>query len=217
MSWIRLLNTSRSFSPQDSEPRGYRLTQMNLIPKFGNSTRPVPGAARATVPAAPASTTRRIQPLVPLPRAAVSPAPEPPPEPAPAPAPVLALARIQALLSVVRLEPARVINALRAMVAAATELSGRLLRRRDASPFALTGSVRPTVAAQTAQAELRLEAVKPVHNDLSDCDYEVRAMPGVASASSADACPELPSAPERETGVLATAGEALNRVRTLFH
>jgi hypothetical protein len=72
------------------------------------------------------------------------------------------------------------------------------------------------VAVQTAQAELRLEAVKPVHNDLSDCDYEVRpARPAAPASAPVQAEAELP--PARDTGVFALAGDAVERVRTLFH
>lgn len=195
MSWIRLLNSSPSFSAQNLEPRGYRLTQMNLIPKFGNSTNTAPGAARS----APGATTRKIPNVTPLPRAKET--------PAPAPTPALASAPMAAASAAA----GQVASALRGTVAATMEFCGRLAGRRGAKPAALTGSVRPAVAVQTAQAELKLETLKPVHNDLSDCDYEVRAVRRPVEAVAA----EVPAT--RDSGVFALAGDAVERVRTLFH
>jgi hypothetical protein len=218
MSWIRLLNTSRSFSGRDGEPRGYRLTQMNFIPKFGNASGVPsvtnPGALASTAKIVPAAaTTRRIATVVPLPRG--TPAPQLNQTAAPTPTPMRAavLLTVAELGSSVRAGSVKMPGALRAAFGAAVELCGRLVRRRDEQPFAAVQAEQLVADARPAQPELRLEAIRPVHNDLSDCDYEVRAMRPASRPTEAE--PALP--PARESGVFALAGDAVERVRTLFH
>jgi hypothetical protein len=219
MSWIRLLNTSRSFSGQDVEPRGYRLTQMNLIPKFGNPggvpSVSNPGAltSRPARAASAAAATRKIAPVVPLPRGTPVPEPEPAPTPAPASVSAPTLVAVAGLGSSVRAGSARLAGALGAAAGATVEFCGRLVRRREEQPFAAVRAEQLAADARPAQPELRLEAIRPVHNDLSDCDYEVR--PVRRAAPRPEVEPELP--PARDSGVFALAGDAVERVRTLFH
>jgi hypothetical protein len=219
MSWIRLLNTSRSFSGQDVEPRGYRLTQMNFIPKFGNPggvpSVSNPGAltSRPARAASAAAATRKIATVAPLPRG--TPAPEPASAQAPTPTPKSAttLITIAELGSSVRSGSAKLAGALGAAAGATVEFCGRLVRRREEQPFAAVRAEQLAADARPAQPELRLEAIRPVHNDLSDCDYEVRPVRRAAPPAGAEA--ELP--PARDSGVFALAGDAVERVRTLFH
>jgi hypothetical protein len=195
MSWIRLLSTSRSFSGQDIEPRGYRLTQMNLIPKFGHPG----GSARVTgLPARPASgapATRKIPVVRPLPRGPVAPTPAPAPVPTASP------------LSKAAAQWQRLAGGARFWLAATGGFFGQRMSRKRKHPFRAGNAV-----ARPAQPELRLEAVRPVHNDLTDCDFEVRPVrPGTAAL-------EPWSGPAaRPPRALETASGAWARVRTLFH
>jgi hypothetical protein len=218
MSWIRLLNTSRSFTAQNGEPRGYRLTQMNLIPKFG-STSDVPSVtnpgalASSAKPVPAAAATRKIATVAPLPRGTPAPAPASAQAPTPTPASATTLITIAKLGASARVGSAKLAGALGAAARATVEFCGRLIRRREEQPFAAVRAEQLAADARPAQPELRLEAIRPVHNDLSDCDYEVRPVRRVAPRSEAEA--ELP--PARDSGVFALAGDAVERVRTLFH
>jgi hypothetical protein len=202
MSWIRLLSTSRSFSGQDIEPRGYRLTQMNLIPKFGHPG----GSARVTgLPARPASgapATRKIPVVRPLPRGPVAPTPPPAPAPVPTASP----------LSKAAAQWQRLAGGARFWLAATGGFFGQRMSRKRKHPFHAGNAAARATAARPAQPELRLEAVRPVHNDLTDCDFEVRPVrPGAAALE------PLAGLVARPPRALETASGAWERVRTLFH
>ena len=70
-------------------------------------------------------------------------------------------------------------------------------------PAARGVHVAPMPDRRPSQPELHLESVRPLRNDLSDSDFEVRVVQPVRAA--------------RESGLLASAGGALNRAKNLLH
>ena len=141
----------------------YRVTQMNLIPKFG------PGSAGGP----PADSTKdagNSQPVF-----GTATATKPP----------------EAGESLIIAGAARLWKSVTAM--------GGLFLLKEPSGAA---RLAPRASRRFVQPELTLHAVKPVRNDLSDSDFEIR--PAAAPAA-------------RESGLLAVAGGALSRARSLLH
>ena len=136
MSWTRLLKTGRSISGMNKQNHRYRLTQGNLIPKFGNAKQ---GRPASVAPAARSATPTSV-----------------------------ATARADRSASFDLWKPF-------------AALSG-LFTRKEIRATRLAPFPRPPLV----QAELSLDALKPVRNDLSDSDFEIRLQP-VASVSAAPA------------------------------
>jgi len=164
MSWIRLLKTSRAFSSQEVDPRGYRLTQMNLIPKFGPRDE-----ADAEV---------------------VGPASEP------------SSSRGKVTKNAVRLRLGQMGDRIRVGFDLMKGWLGKLRLTRIKGFVVLPREARSPFAHGSAQPELRLDAIRPVHNDLSDCEFEVRPIPSEEAG------------PVTEKSVFASMLGAIERVRT---
>ena len=146
MSLIRLLKTGRSMSAMNKQNHRFRVTQMNLIPKFG------PARQGPAVSVAPASA-------------------------APAAKPALATARADHSSSFDLWKPF-------------SALSGWFARRQPRAT-----RLAPLARPPLVQVELSLDALRPVRNDLSDSDFEIRLRPS----------PPASPAPAPATGLLARA------------
>jgi hypothetical protein len=176
MSWMRLLKASPTFSGMTQLKHRYRAKQMNLIPKFGNEGgKFVAPPTGRRLPAAPAPGNV----LTPVGRGGATAVAAPVVSAAP-PAPV------------------------------ATRGAARLWQAFAAlgAVFSLKPQPRgvrlaPMPARRLLQPELRLDAVKPVRNDLTDCDFEVREIRLAVPAARATGLSA------RADGVLARAKELL--------
>src|ERR1041384_1057118 len=163
MKSIRLLKASRSFSNMPKQFHRYRVTQMNLIPKFG------PGGA-GDPPARPARDTAGNQPVF---------------------GPAATAHAAEAGESILVTGAARLWKSFAAM--------GELFLLKEPPGAA---RLAPKSSRRFVQPEPSLTAVKPVRNDLSDSDFEIRPLAAPAA---------------RESGLFAVAGGALSRAKSLLH
>jgi len=166
MSWMQFLAVGRSLDRIDDSPNRYRMTQQNLLPKFGSS-RPTEAVRRESRPFSGASETKTAAPRDARPNRATD-------------GPVKAGWMTKVFRKLQFRNPMQAINpgvkaaTLDALPAPACPL-GRWAMFSGVSlfknPFGKTP--KPKIAQQALQTELLLDTIKPVRNDLSDCDLEI--------------------------------------------
>jgi len=169
---MQFLAVGRSLDRIDDSPSRYRMTQQNLLPKFGSSrltdavrkkSRPVSGASETKAAGSQDAQPRRGV----LPNQAAD-----GPTKAGWIAKVFGKVRFKNPMHTI---DSRVETAPSGAVTARAYPLGRWTMLSDVSlfknPFGKTP--KPEVTRQALQTELLLDAVKPVRNDLSDCDLEV--------------------------------------------
>jgi hypothetical protein len=179
MSLLRLLTAGKSLvGAQDAEPR-YRATTQRLLPKFGSAKNPFIGRKAATAASAPSGEAARVMPCAPQPASAP-------------PSGALGVARptwLRRLLSTALAERVR------GWTAKATERFTRP-KVKPAKPAI------PQFSKPPVQAELSLERVKVLRNDLSDADLEVVAAKTKPAPAAAPV--QAPLIAERPLGRVAT-------------
>jgi hypothetical protein len=173
MSVLRLLATGRSLVGLKEPVSPYRMRTQGLLPKFGSSKNPFAAPTRPEPPAAPArQETGTLFEAEPKPQP-VTPTPVKPAKPvrAVAAAPMAAAAVVEPKPP----GPARVDPAALAKSSSiwgwVKQLSPRslLVRRGPGAPK----SARSWPSHRPVQAELSLDKVKVVRNDLTDTDLEI--------------------------------------------
>jgi hypothetical protein len=215
MSLLRLLTTGKSLvGMQDTNSR-YRMRTRNLLPKFGSAKNPFAPESKAKSPAKSADTSdvkletgSLFEPAAPV---AAKPAPcQEPPK-----APVQPAKIIEPVVKLEAKAPAAPVAAPKPVVQAAKPAkSGRWsdwfkrLKPGSLLPWKwgeMGGRNRP--ARRAVQAELTLDQVRVVRNDLSDTDVVI--VPGRLMGMPSGASPILPHPQREEPG-------AWNRLTTKF-
>src|SRR5439155_19828131 len=151
MSVMKLLSVSKSFAGGRNQPGRYKMAEQGLLPKFAPMGRPVslaPKRKSDQLAPGPESNGARTIPLNP-----------PPPQFFPAAEPVT--------------EPVKTgASRARAAVCVNGKAAATNWFRLGNTPF-VNRPVERQKPMPTAQAELSLEAVKPMRNDLSDSDLQI--------------------------------------------
>jgi len=151
MSLMKLLSVSKSFAGGRNQPGRYKMAEQGLLPKFAPMGRPVslaPKRKSDQLAPGPESNGARTIPLNP-----------PPPQFFPAAEPVT--------------EPVKTVaSRARAAVCVNGKAAATNWFRLGNTPF-VNRPVERQKPMPTAQAELSLEAVKPMRNDLSASDLQI--------------------------------------------
>jgi hypothetical protein len=172
MSVLRLLATGRSLVGLKEPVSPYRMRTQGLLPKFGSSKNPFAAPPKPEPPAAPA---RQETGALFESEAKPQPATLAPVKPAkPAPARTAAVT----LVAAVETKPAGSVRVEPATLAKSSSIWGWV---KQLSPLSLlarrgpgaTKSTRSWPSHRPVQAELSLDKVKVVRNDLTDTDLEI--------------------------------------------
>ena len=160
MKLMKMLSVSKSFMAEKTQPCRYRMTDQGALPKFAAVGRPVKlSPAKSKAPSDPKKPGAGKRPDAP-PRADRS-RTKPPASFAPGIAPE---------------PPAPPASTNQRLCLNAVTRTSNFFRLRS-NPFG--NDIAQPVGSQPLQAELTLDAVKPVWNDLSDADLEIVSAPAL--------------------------------------